>query len=160
MIICMKKIYNYHVLQADETPVLVSKENRTKGSKHYMWVYRTGKMYPDKQIVLYEYQPSRNASHPRAFLKDFKGVCVTDGYQVYHTIEKNVKTYGLLAAGHMQDADLTKQLRLCQRTGKKVSLAYLALKVDPGNLSRRKQTCINDYRRTSKTSSANRETAG
>ena len=83
-----ERMYDYHVLQADETPVLVSKENRTNGSKHYMWVYRTGRMYLDKQIVLYEYQPSRNASHPREFLKEFKGICVTDGYQVYHTIEK------------------------------------------------------------------------
>ena len=83
-----QKLYDYHVLQADETPVLVSKENRTDGNKHYMWVYRTGKMYADRQIVLYDYQPSRNASHPRDFLKKFKGICVTDGYQVYHTIEK------------------------------------------------------------------------
>lgn len=83
-----QKIYSYHVLQADETPVLVSKENRSTGNKHYMWVYRTGKTYKDKQIVLYEYQPTRNTSHPRAFLKDFKGICVTDGYQVYHTLEK------------------------------------------------------------------------
>lgn len=28
-----EKLYDYHVLQADETPVLVSKENRTTGSK-------------------------------------------------------------------------------------------------------------------------------
>ena len=39
------------------------------------------------QIVLYGYQKTRNASHPREFLKDFSGVCVTDGYQVYHTVE-------------------------------------------------------------------------
>ena len=37
-----QKIYEYHVLQADETPVRVTKENRTVGDKHYMWVYRTG----------------------------------------------------------------------------------------------------------------------
>ena len=35
-----QKFYDYHVLQADETPVLVSKGNRTDGNKHYMWVYR------------------------------------------------------------------------------------------------------------------------
>lgn len=36
---CMhKKLYGYHVLQADETPVRVTKENRTEESKHYMWV--------------------------------------------------------------------------------------------------------------------------
>ena len=52
-----------------------------------MWVYRTGRMYADRQIVLYEYQKTRNASHPRESLKDFSGVCVTDGYQAYHTIE-------------------------------------------------------------------------
>lgn len=83
-----KCLYDYHVIQADETPVRVTKEDRTEGDKHYMWVYRTGKMYADKQIVLYDYQPSRKADHPREFLKNFSGVCVTDGYQVYHTIEK------------------------------------------------------------------------
>lgn len=52
-----ERIYDYHVLQADETPVLVSKENRTEGSKHYMWVYRTDKMYLDKQIVCMSTNP-------------------------------------------------------------------------------------------------------
>lgn len=83
-----EKLYDYHVLQADETPVRVTKEDRTNGNKHYMWVYRTGRLNQDRHIILYEYQPSRNASHPRKFLKDFHGICVTDGYQVYHTIEK------------------------------------------------------------------------
>ena len=45
-------------------------------------------MNPEKQIILYEYQKTRNASHPRKFLKDYAGICVTDGYQVYHTLEK------------------------------------------------------------------------
>ena len=31
-----EKLYESHVLQADETPVLVSKEDRTTGTKHYM----------------------------------------------------------------------------------------------------------------------------
>lgn len=82
-----EKMYHYHVLQADETPVLVNKDGRSAGSKSFMWVYRTGRMYTERQIVLYEYQKTRNTSHPREFLKDFKGICVTDGYQVYHTIE-------------------------------------------------------------------------
>ncbi|MCR4721955.1 MAG: transposase, partial [Lachnospiraceae bacterium] len=82
-----EKMYDYHVLQADETPVLVNKDDRPAGSKSYMWVYRTG-MNHDHPIVLYEYQKTRNASHPREFLKDFSGVCVTDGYQVYHKLEK------------------------------------------------------------------------
>lgn len=83
-----EEIYSYPVIQADETPVLVNKDGRKAGSKSYMWVYRSGHLYKDRQIVLYEYQLTRNASHPREFLKDYSGVCVTDGYQVYHTLEK------------------------------------------------------------------------
>lgn len=81
-------LYRYHVIQADETPVLVNKDGRPAGSKSWMWVYRSGFMYPEKQIILYEYQKTRNASQPREFLKDYSGICVTDGYQVYHTLEK------------------------------------------------------------------------
>ena len=81
-------LYQYHVIQADETPVLVNKDGRPAGSKSWMWVYRSGFMYPEKQIILYEYQKTRNASHPREFLKDYSGICMTDGYQVYHTLEK------------------------------------------------------------------------
>ena len=81
-------LYSYHVIQADETPVLVNRDGRSAGSKSYMWVYRSGHMYPEKQIILYEYQRTRNAFHPREFLKNYSGICVTDGYQVYHTLEK------------------------------------------------------------------------
>ena len=51
-----------------------------------MWVYRTGKMYTEKAIVLYDYQKERKADHPREFLKGYAGVVVTDGYQVYHKL--------------------------------------------------------------------------
>lgn len=83
-----QKLYNYHVIQADETPVLVNRDGRSAGSKSYMWVYRSGHLYTDKQIVLYDYHKTRNSSHPRESLRDYSGICVTDGYQVYHTIEK------------------------------------------------------------------------
>lgn len=56
-----------------------------------MWVYRSGFLYPERQIILYEYQRTRNASHLRTFLKDYEGICVTDGYQVYHTVEKELE---------------------------------------------------------------------
>ena len=83
-----KVLYSYHVIHADETPVLVNHDGRKAGSKSWMWVYRSGFMYPEKQIILYEYQKTRNASHPREFLKNYSGICVTDGCQVYHTLEK------------------------------------------------------------------------
>lgn len=30
-------LYGYHVIQADETPVLVNRDGRSAGSKSYMW---------------------------------------------------------------------------------------------------------------------------
>ena len=81
-------LYRYPVIQADETPVLVNKDGRPAGSKSWMWVYQSGCLYQKEQVILYEYQKTRNASHPRKFLKDYNGICVTDGYQVYHTLEK------------------------------------------------------------------------
>ena len=83
-----QKLYDYHVIQADETPVLVNRDGCSAGTKSYMWVYRSGHLYTDKQIVLYDYHKTRNSSHPREFLRNYSGICVTDGYQVYHTIEK------------------------------------------------------------------------
>ncbi|MEG0836200.1 MAG: IS66 family transposase [Christensenellaceae bacterium] len=123
-----EKIYDYHVLQADETPVRVTKENRTAGDTHYMWVYRTGILNQDKHIILYEYQPSRNATHPRKFLKDFAGICVTDGYQVYHTIEKereDLKIAGCWAHARRRFDEAVKAL---PKSSQKNALAYLALK--------------------------------
>lgn len=47
-----KELYFYHVIQADETPVLVNHDGRKAGSKSWMWVYRSGHLYQKRQIVL------------------------------------------------------------------------------------------------------------
>lgn len=44
-----------------------------------------------KPVVLYDWQPSRRADHPRKFLKNFSGTVITDGYQVYHKLGKEQK---------------------------------------------------------------------
>lgn len=80
----------YHVLQADETRVEVAKDGRKAGSQSFMWVYRTGKYYKDKPIVLYEYQKTRNHAHPMEFLEGFKGYLVCDGYSGYKTVSRKV----------------------------------------------------------------------
>lgn len=122
-----EKMYGYHVLQADETPVLVNKDGRPAGAKSFMWVYRTGRMYTDRQIVLYEYQKTRNASHPREFLRGFNGICVTDGYQVYHTVEnerEDLKIAGCWAHARRRFDEAVKALPKATQKG---SYAYLAL---------------------------------
>ncbi len=122
-----EKLYGYHVLQADETPVLVNKDGRPAGSKSYMWVYRTGRMYTDRQIVLYEYQRTRNASHPREFLKDFSGVCVTDGYQVYHTIENEREDLRIAGCWSHARRKFDEAVKALPKAKQKDSRAYLAL---------------------------------
>ena len=122
-----EKLYGYHVLQADETPVLVNKDGRPAGSKSYMWVYRTGRMYTECQIVLYEYQRTRNASHPGEFLKDFSGVCVTDGYQVYHTIEEEREDLKIAGCWSHARRRFDEAVKALPKAKKKDSRAYLAL---------------------------------
>ena len=122
-----EKLYGYHVLQADETPVLVNKDGRAAGSKSYMWVYRTGRMYTECPIVLYEYQKTRNASHPREFLKDFSGVCVTDGYQVYHTIEGEREDLRIAGCWSHARRRFDEAVKALPKQKQKDSRAYLAL---------------------------------
>lgn len=123
-----KGVHGRLVLQADETAVEVSKDGRAAGSKSYMWICRTGKSYAEA-IVLYEYQKDRKEDHPEEFLKGFEGVCVTDGYQAYHSLEE--KTPGLTIAGcwahaRRKYADALKAIK--DKEARKGTLAYDALK--------------------------------
>ena len=80
------------VAHADETPVQVTKDGRKGMHKSYMWVYRTGSMCKANAAIVYDYQKTRKADAPRAFLEGFKGKLVCDGYQVYHTLENDSGT--------------------------------------------------------------------
>ena len=90
-------------------------------------------MYPEKQIILYEYQRTRNTSHPREFLRDYSGICVTDGYQVYHTLEKEHEDLTIAGAGSMPAGALMKHCRGSERKPERVCFIP-DHKADPGNL--------------------------
>lgn len=123
-----KELYFYHVIQADETPVLVNHDGRGAGSKSWMWVYRSGHLYQKQQIVLYEYQQTRNASHPREFLKGYDGICVTDGYQVYHTLEKELKELTIAGCWVHCRRRFDEALKLIPKSYQKESNAFLLMK--------------------------------
>ena len=123
-----KLLYGYHVIQADETPVRVNKDGRPAGSQSYMWVYRSGFMYPERQIVLYEYQKTRNASHPRNFLKDYTGICVTDGYQVYHTLEKEREDLRIAGCWVHRRRRFNDALEVIPKAQREKSILYLFMK--------------------------------
>ena len=123
-----EELYFYHVIQADETPVLVNHDGRKAGSKSWMWVYRSGHLYQDRQIVLYEYQQTRNASHPREFLKGYDGICVTDGYQVYHTLEKELEELTIAGCWVHCRRRFDEALKRIPKPSQKESNAFLLMK--------------------------------
>lgn len=121
-------LYDYHVIQADETPVLVNKDGRKAGSKSWMWVYRSGYLYKERQIVLYEYQRTRNQSHPRTFLKNYSGICVTDGYQVYHSLEKELEDLRVAGCWVHCRRKFNDALELIPKEHQKESILFLIMK--------------------------------
>lgn len=123
-----KKLFDYHVIQADETPVLVNRDGRKAGSKSYMWVYRSGYMYDEQQIILYDYQKTRNAAHPRTFLKDYSGICVTDGYEVYHKIERELEDLTIAGCWVHARRRFDEAKKVVPEAGRKKSMSYLVMK--------------------------------
>src|SRR5947208_3861111 len=76
------------LIHGDETTVQVLKEKDKKPtSTSYMWAYRSGKG-SHEPIVLLEYQPGRGQIHPQAFLGDYRGIVMSDGYTAWRTLER------------------------------------------------------------------------
>jgi transposase len=77
------------ILHADETTLQVVKEQGRKSSqKSYMWMYHTGRD-AEKQVALFEYQPTRESKHPQKFLSGYAGFLHVDGYAGYNELEKH-----------------------------------------------------------------------
>ncbi|MEE0738293.1 MAG: IS66 family transposase [Lachnospiraceae bacterium] len=117
-----------HIIHADETPVMVTKDGREGMHKNYMWVYRTGDMCKANPAILYDYQKTRKADSPREFLNGFKGKLVCDGYQVYHALENEASTEfevaGCWAHARRPFAEIVKSLGNDKAIG---TVAYEAL---------------------------------
>lgn len=125
-----KEMYQFHVLQADETPVMVTKDGRPVNSKSYMWIYRTGKSYADTPIILYEYQRTRKADHPEEFLKDFKGIVVCDGYSAYRKLDRenpDIVFAGCWSHARRRFAEALKALPKAAQKNAKETVAYEAV---------------------------------
>ena len=108
-----KHLFKSHVVHADETPFEVIKDGRKAGSNSYMWVYRNGECDSKHPVVIYDYQPTRRLDHPDDFLKDYTGVLVTAGYQVYHSLEKKrkaLKVAGCWVHAKRKFAELVKAI--------------------------------------------------
>lgn len=61
--------------------------------------------------ILYNYRSTRKADHPKEFLRNYSGILVTDGYQVYHSLEKqedDLKVAGCWVHAKRKYAELVK----------------------------------------------------
>jgi len=112
-----KALINREVLHADETTLQVLKEpNKTAQSKSYMWLYRTSGD-TTSPIVLYEYQPDRSGKRPKEFLQGFKGFLCTDGYEVYHSLSKDIIVCGCFSHARRKFDEALKSIKPSEQIG-------------------------------------------
>ncbi|CAB3395977.1 transposase [Kyrpidia spormannii] len=120
-----RELLNQDILHADETTLQVLREpGRAAETTSYLWLYRTGRYSPP--IVLYEYQRTRAAEHPKAFLNGFKGYLHVDGYAGYNGLA-DVTLVGCWAHARRKFDEALKSLPASKRSAPvaaKEGLAY------------------------------------
>lgn len=81
-----QKLRSQPLVHGDETWVQVLKEDgRDAQAKSFMWAYRSGRD-SEQPIVVFDYQPGRGQQHPQAFLGDYRGLLMSDGYDAWRTL--------------------------------------------------------------------------
>jgi transposase len=101
------RLISQHLIHGDETWVQVLKEDgRAATDKSFMWVYRSSQDC-EQPIVLFDYQPGRGQKHPKAFLGDYQGKLVSDGYSGWRTL-RNATHFGCMAHARRKFADALK----------------------------------------------------
>ena len=114
-------------IQADETPLQVLNEpNRQDQQKSYMWVYRGNSEH--YKAIVYEYQETRAALHPKTFLSKYHGYLQTDGYLGYDWVNdiEDIIHLGCMAHARRPFAKLVK---LAEKTGKSHQILSLIQKL-------------------------------
>jgi transposase len=66
------------VLAMDETPIKAGRKKKGTMRQAYFWP-----MYGDADELVFQYAPSRAHAHVQAFLGDFSGTLLSDGYEAY-----------------------------------------------------------------------------
>ena len=118
------------VTQSDETPTQVIKDSDQPNSRCYMWVHRSGELYKDRQIVIYEYHKGRDHQIPLEFYRNYAGVLVTDGLSQYHKVDKllpDVANANCWAHARRDFTDAVKAADKKNPQAVKQSVAYQAL---------------------------------
>ena len=121
-----EELLSNKIIHADETTVVVSKDGRKAGAKSYMWVYTDEKgKHP---VVIYEYQKTRAARHPKTFLEFFEGWLCCDGYEGYHSLNEKITICGCFAHARRHYANAAKALKDLPHRSGELSIAEEAIR--------------------------------
>jgi len=102
-----KTLLSQPLIHGDETTVQVLKEpGKAAQSQSYMWLYRS-REDSEEPVVLFDYQPGRGKQYPQAFLADYKGAVMSDGYSAWRAV-KGVTHFGCLAHARRGFVDALK----------------------------------------------------
>ena len=85
---------------------MLKEKDKEATSTSYMWAYRSGED-SDEPIVLLDYQPGRGQIHPQAFLGDYRGILMSDGYTAWRTL-KGATHVGCMAHSRRRFVDALK----------------------------------------------------
>lgn len=88
------------VLHADETPLLMLDAKRGgKARKGYLWAYVSGEK-TGASIACFDSQPGRAAKYPQAYLQNWSGALISDGYAAYHPLNNGGKVINVGCWSH------------------------------------------------------------
>lgn len=109
------ELFQSGIIHCDESPFKMTgeKEDGDPKSKDYMWVYHSPGKGACHPVYLYEYDNGSRAGYVIGeYLRGCTGILVTDGYQTYHTLQKDradeIKVAGCWAHVWRKYADILK----------------------------------------------------
>ncbi len=112
-------ILTHRVVHADETPVQMLQPGKGKTHQAYLWAYATG-AFEDTKAVVYDFCASRAGENAKAFLGEWRGNLVCDGFSGYkQLVAQGVTEVGCLAHARRKFFDL--------HVGQKSQVAQAAL---------------------------------
>lgn len=119
------------VLHADDTPVPVLAPGTGKTRTGRLWAYLRDERPHRSRIppaVLYRYSPDRKAEHPKAHLRDFRGVLQADGYGGFEGLYEGGQVVEAACWAHVRrpfyDLHLTGQAPLATEALRRIRLLY------------------------------------
>lgn len=106
-----EQINNTHILQADETPVKILRDN----IRGFMWAYHS--LEPNNRFIWFEYNESRSGKVASDNLKNYTGILQTDGYGGYNNLRSKAGIISIGCFAHCR-RHFTDVIKITNNNGK------------------------------------------